>query len=160
DRRDRRQQHPPRCAVRPAVAGGLVVMTNTDPNRPEIITRTAFGGKSAVALGGNRYSIKSEALYRAANAIAIPARGLLVDSALWVTTLAVLFRLPFSLMYEGLVPYYLGLTAMLLTLVPPVMAIGMVGEALPNHRPDCWCRMAMVLGALAIATNGFWMRAL
>jgi hypothetical protein len=27
-------------------------MTNQDPNRPEIITRTAFGGKSAVALGG------------------------------------------------------------------------------------------------------------
>lgn len=134
--------------------------TNTDPNRPEIITPTAFGGRTSVALGGNRYSIKSEFLYRAANAIALPARGLVVDSALWVTTLAVLFRLPFSLMVDGLVPYYLGLTVMLLTLVPPGMAIGMVGEALPNHRPDCWARLAMVLGALAIATNGFWIRAL
>lgn len=135
-------------------------MTNQDPNRPEIITRTALGGKSAVALGGNRYSVKSETLYRAANAIAIPARGLVVDSALWVTSLAVLFRLPFSLMVDGLVPYYLGLTAMLLTLVPPMVAIAMVGEALPNHRPDCWARLAMVLGALTIATNGFWVRAL
>jgi hypothetical protein len=135
-------------------------MTNQDPNRPEIITRTAFGGKSAVALGGNRYSVKSETLYRAANAIAIPARGLVVDSALWVTSLAVLFRLPFSLMVDGLVPYYLGLAAMLLTLVPPMVAIAMVGEALPTHRTDCWARLAMVLGALAIATNGFWVRAL
>jgi hypothetical protein len=135
-------------------------MSNTDPNRPEIITRTAFGGRTAVALGGNRYSIKSEALYRAANAIAIPARGLLVDSAMWTTTLAVLFRVPFSLMVDGLVPYYMGIAVMLLTLLPPAIAIGMVGEALPEHRPDCWCRLAMVLGALAIATNGFWMRAL
>lgn len=134
--------------------------TNTDPNRPEILTRTAFGGKSAVALGGNRYSIKSEMLYRTANAIALPARGLLVDAAMWVTTLAVLFRLPFSLMIEGLIPFYLGLTLIVLTLVPPMVAIGMVGEALPNHHPDCWCRLAMVLGALAIATNGFWVRAL
>ncbi|MGG6242572.1 hypothetical protein ACQ4N7_28505 [Nodosilinea sp. AN01ver1] len=134
--------------------------SNQDPNRPEIITRTAFGGKSAVALGGNRYSVKSEAIYRAANAIALPARGLLVDSAMWVTTLAVLFRLPFSLMYDGLLPYYLGLTAMLLTLVPPVVAIAMVAESLPNHRADCWCRLVMVVGSLAIATNGFWMRAL
>ena len=135
-------------------------MTNQDPNRPEIITRAAFGGKSAVALGGNRYSVKSEAIYRAANAIAIPARGIVVDSAMWVASLAVLFRLPFSLMYSGLIPYYLGLALMLLTLVPPFVAIGMVGEALPNHRPDCWARLAMVLGALAIATNGFWVRAL
>lgn len=133
---------------------------NTDLNRPEIITRTAFGGKSAVALGGNRYSVKSEAIYRAANAIAIPARGLMVDSAMWVSTLAVLFRLPFSLMYSGLLPYYLGMALMIMTLVPPMIAIGMVGEALPNHRPDCWCRLAMVIGALAIATNGFWIRAL
>lgn len=133
---------------------------NTDPNRPEIITRTAFGGKSAVALGGNRYSVKSETLYRAANAIALPARGLVVDSAMWVTSLAVLFRLPFSLMYSGLLPYYLGLALMLLTLLPPVAAIGMVAEELPNHRTDCWARLAMVLGALAIATNGFWVRAL
>lgn len=135
-------------------------MTNPDPNRPEIITRTAFGGKSAVALGGNRYSVKSETLYRAANAVALPARGIVVDAALWVASLAVLFRLPFSLMVDGLVPYYLGLALMLLTLVPPMVAIGMVGEALPNHRPDCWARLAMVLGALAIATNGFWVRAL
>lgn len=135
-------------------------MTNTDPNLPEIITRTAFGGKSTVALGGNRYSVKSETLYRAANAIALPARGLVVDSALWVASLAVLFRLPFSLMYGGLLPYYLGLALMLLTLVPPMVAIGMVAEALPNHRADCWARLAMVLGAVAIATNGFWMRAL
>ena len=149
----------------PAVSQNLYYLdpmtnTNTDPNRPEILTRTAFGGKSAVALGGNRYSIKSETLYRAANAIALPARGLLVDSALWVTSLAVLFRLPLSLMVDGLVPYYLGITIMLLTIVPPGIAIGMVGEALPEHRPDCWCRLAMVLGALAIATNGFWIRAL
>lgn len=135
-------------------------MTNPDPNRPEIITRTAFGGKSAVALGGNRYSVKSETLYRAANAVALPARGIVVDAALWVASLAVLFRLPFSLMVDGLLPYYLGLALMLLTLVPPMVAIGMVGEALPNHRPDCWARLAMVLGALAIATNGFWVRAL
>ena len=135
-------------------------MTNQDPNRPEIITRTAFGGKSAVALGGNRYSVKSEAVYRAANAIALPARGIVVDSALWVASLAVLFRLPFSLMYSGLIPYYLGLTVMLLTLVPPMVAIGMVGETLPDHRADCWARLAMVLAALAIATNGFWVRAL
>jgi hypothetical protein len=57
-------------------------------------------------------------------------------------------------------PYYLGLALMLLTLVPPMVAIAMVGEALPNHRPDCWARLAMVIGALAIATNGFWVRAL
>jgi len=135
-------------------------MTNQDPNRPEIITRTAFGGKSAVALGGNRYSVKSETLYRAANAIALPARGIVVDAALWVASLAVLFRVPFSLMVDGLMPYYLGLALMLLTLVPPMVAIAMVGEALPNHRPDCWARLAMVIGALAIATNGFWVRAL
>ncbi|HZG40478.1 MAG TPA: hypothetical protein VEZ50_17510 [Nodosilinea sp.] len=135
-------------------------MTNQDPNRPEIITRTAFGGKSAVALGSNRYSVKSETLYRAANAIALPARGIVVDAALWVASLAVLFRVPFSLMVDGLMPYYLGLALMLLTLVPPMVAIAMVGEALPNHRPDCWARLAMVIGALAIATNGFWVRAL
>lgn len=135
-------------------------MANTDPNKPEIITRTAFGGRSAVSLGGNRYSIKSESLYKAANAIALPARGLVVDSALWVSSLAVLFRLPFSLMASGLIPYYLGLCLMLLTLGPPLVAIGMVGEAMPNHRADCWCRLAMVLGALAIATNGFWVRGL
>lgn len=133
-------------------------MTNQDPNRPEIITRTAFGGKSAVALGGNRYSVKSEALYRAANAIALPARGLVVDAALWVASLAVLFRLPFSLMYSGLIPYYLGLTIMLLVLVPPMAAMGIVADALPNHRADCWVRLAMVIGALLIATNGFWLR--
>lgn len=134
--------------------------TNTDPNRPEIITRTAFGGRTSVALGGNRYSIKSEMLYRTANVVAIPARGLLIDSAMWTTTLAVLFRIPFSLMVDGLVPYYLGLLIILLAMVPPAVAIAMVGEALPNHRLDCWCRLAMVLGALAIATNGFWIRAL
>lgn len=135
-------------------------MANTDPNKPEIITRTTLGGRSAVSLGGNRYSIKSEALYRAANAIALPARGLVVDSALWVTSLAVLFRLPFSLLIEGLVPLYLGLAIMLLTLLPPMVAIGLVAEALPDHRGDCWARLIMVVGALLIATNGFWMRAL
>ncbi|MEA5448524.1 hypothetical protein VB780_08105 [Leptolyngbya sp. CCNP1308] len=135
-------------------------MTNQDPNRPEIITRNAWGGRSAVALGGNRYSTKSEALFRAANLIAIPARGLVVDAALWVASIAVLFRLPFSLMYSGLIPYYLGLAIMVLTLVPPMAAIGMVGEALPNHRPDCWARVAMLLAGVAIATNGFWVRAL
>lgn len=135
-------------------------MTNTDPNRPEIITRTPFGGKSAVALGGNRYSVKSEAIYRAANAIALPARGIVVDSALWVSSIAVLLRLPFSLMYSGFVPYYLGLAVMLLTLIPPMAAIGMVAEALPNHQPDCWARVLMLLAGVAIATNGFWVRAL
>lgn len=138
----------------------MVTMANTDPNKPEIITRTAFGGKSSVSLGGNRYSIKTETLYRAANAIALPARGLVVDSAFWVSSLAVLFRLPFSLMYSGYVPYYLGLALMLLALVPPLAAIGMVGEAMPSHRADCWVRLSLVLGALAIATNGFWVRAL
>jgi len=135
-------------------------MANQDPNRPEIITRTAFGGKSAVALGGNRYSVKSEALYRAANAIALPARGLVVDAGLWVGSFAVAFRLPFSLLYSGLIPYYLGLTIMLLVLVPPVAALGMVADALPDHRADCWARLAMVVGALLIATNGFWIRSL
>lgn len=133
-------------------------MTNQDPNRPEIITRTAFGGKSAVALGGNRYSVKSESLYRAANAIALPARGLVVDAGLWVSAFGVLFRLPFSLMQSGLLPYYLGLAIMLLVLVPPVAAAGMVADALPDHRPDAWARLAMVVGALLIATNGFWIR--
>lgn len=133
-------------------------MSNQDPNRPEIITRTAFGGKSAVALGGNRYSVKSEALYRAANALALPARGLVVDTGLWVSALAFMFRLPFSLIHSGLLPYYLGLAIMLLVLVPPVAAMGIVADALPDHRPDCWARLAMVIGALLIATNGFWIR--
>lgn len=39
---------------------------------------------------------------------------------------AVLFRAPFSLIVAGLVPYYLGLTVMLLTLAPPAVAIGQV----------------------------------
>ena len=133
-------------------------MANQDPNRPEIITRTAFGGKSAVALGGNRYSVKSEALYRTANALALPARGLVVDTGLWVSALALMFRLPFSLIHSGLLPYYLGLAIMLLVLVPPVAAMGIVADALPDHRPDCWARLAMVIGALLIATNGFWLR--
>lgn len=135
-------------------------MSNQDPNRPEIITRTAFGGRSSVALGGNRYSTKSESLYRCANAIALPARGLVVDAGLWVSAFAVGFRLPFSLMLDGLVPYYLGLAIMLLLLIPPVYALGMVSEALPDHRADCWARLAMIIGALAIATNGFWLRGL
>ena len=133
-------------------------MSNQDPNRPEIITRTAFGGRSSVALGGNRYSVKSESLYRTANALALPARGLVVDAAMWVASFAVMFRIPFSLMYSGLLPYYLGLAIMLLVLVPPVAAMGMVADALPDHRADCWARLAMVIGALLIATNGFWIR--
>jgi hypothetical protein len=133
-------------------------MANTDPNRPEIITRTAFGGKSAVALGGNRYSTKSESLYRWANAIALPARGIVTDAGLWVSAFAVGFRVPFSLMAAGLVPYYLGLSIMLLLLIPPVCALGMVAEALPDHRGDCWARLAMIVAALAISTNGFWLR--
>ena len=133
-------------------------MANQDPNRPEIITRTTFGGRSAVALGGNRYSTKSESLYRWANAIALPARGLVVDAGLWVSAFAVGFRVPFSLLVADLVPYYLGLTLALLVLIPPVCALGIVAEALPDHRADCWARLAMVIGALAIATNGFWLR--
>lgn len=135
-------------------------MANTDPNKPEIITRTAFGGRSAVALGGNRYSTKSESLYRWANAIALPARGLVVDAGLWVSAFALGFRLPFSLMAAQLVPYYMGLLIMLLLLIPPVVALGMVAEQLPDHRGDCWARMAMIIGALALATNGFWLRGL
>lgn len=133
-------------------------MANTDPNRPEIITRTAFGGKSAVALGGNRYSTKSESLYRWANAVALPARGIVTDAGLWVSGFALGFRVPFSLMSDGLLPYYLGLTIMLLVLIPPVVALGTVSEQLPDHRVDCWARMAMIIGGLAIATNGFWLR--
>lgn len=132
----------------------------TDPNRPEILTPDALGGRQATALAGNRYSVKAEFLYRAANAIALPARGLIVDAALWVVSLAVLFRLPFSLMVSGVMPYYLGLTLMVMTLTPPLGAIALVGEALPSHRPDCWARLALVVGALAIATNLFWIRAL
>jgi len=71
-------------------------------------------------------------LNQAANAIALPARGLVVDAGLWVGAFAVAFRLPFSLMYSGLIPYYLGLTIMLLVLVPPVAALGMVADALPE----------------------------
>lgn len=133
-------------------------MDNQDPNRPEIITRNAWGGRSAVALGGNRYSTKSEALFRAANLIAIPARGLVVDAALWVSAFAVAFRLPFSLMFDGLIPPYLGLAVMALLLVPPVMALAHVADALPNHRADCWARLGLILIALAIATNGLWLR--
>jgi|GEM_PF-6064211 hypothetical protein len=133
-------------------------MANTDPNRPEIITRTAFGGRSSVALGGNRYSTKSESLYRWANAIALPARGLVVDAGLWVAGFAVGFRLPFSLLIAEALPYYMGLLIMLLVLIPPVIALGMVAEALPDHRGDCWARLAMIVGALALATNGFWLR--
>jgi hypothetical protein len=133
-------------------------MANTDPNRPEIITRTAFGGRSSVALGGNRYSTKSESLYRWANAIALPARGLVVDAGLWVSGFAVGFRLPFSLMTAGLLPYYMGLAIMLLVLIPPVCALGMVAESLPDHRGDCWARLGLILIALTIATNGFWLR--
>jgi hypothetical protein len=47
---------------------------------------------------------------------------------------------------------------MLLVLIPPVIALGMVAEALPDHRGDCWARLAMIVGALALATNGFWLR--
>jgi hypothetical protein len=133
-------------------------MAYTDPNRPEIITRTAFGGRSSVALGGNRYSTKSESLFKLANAIALPARGFVVDAGLWVSGFAILFRLPFSAYIAGLMPAYLCLAIALLVLVPPVCAIGKVAREMPDHSSDCWARFGMVLVALLIATNGFWIR--
>ena len=133
-------------------------MSNTDPNKPEIITRTAFGGRSAVALGGNRYSIKSEALYKAANAIALPARGGVIDGAMWVSFYAVVFRLPLTLYIEHLLPPYLAITLVLLVLMPTCTCLSQVAMALPDHRSDCWARLGMVVGALLIATNAFWLR--
>jgi hypothetical protein len=133
-------------------------MANTDPNKPEIITRTAFGGRSAVALGGNRYSIKSEALYKAANAIALPARGGVIDGAMWVSCYAVVFRLPLTLFVERWLPGYLAIALVLLVLLPTLTCLSQVAIALPDHRPDCWARLAMVVGALVLATNAFWLR--
>jgi hypothetical protein len=75
-----------------------------------------------------------------------------------VAGFAVGFRLPFSLLIAEALPYYMGLLIMLLVLIPPVIALGMVAEALPDHRGDCWARLAMIVGALALATNGFWLR--
>lgn len=133
-------------------------MANTDPNRPEIITRTAFGGRSAVALGGNRYSIKSEALYKAANAVALPARGLPIDAALWVAWYALVFRLPFSLLLSGLLAPYMAVALVLLVLLPTLTWLSQVAHALPDHRGDCWARLVLVLVGLLVATNGFWAR--
>lgn len=133
-------------------------MANTDSNRPEIITRTAFGGKSAVALGGNRYSIKSEALYKSANAVALPARGLAVDVALWVSFYALAFRLPWSLALVGWLPPYMALVLVLLVLLPTLTALGQVATALPDHTKDAWARLFLVLCGLLVATNGFWAR--
>lgn len=131
---------------------------NQDPNKPEIITRTAFGGKSAVALGGNRYSIKSETLYKTANAVALPARGAAIDAALWVSGYALLFRLPFSLVIAGWVPLYLALVGVLLVMLPTLTCLSQVAIALPDHRRDAWARLFMVIGGLLLASNGFWAR--
>ncbi len=131
---------------------------NQDPNKPEIITRTAFGGKSAVALGGNRYSIKSEALYKTANAVAIPARGVAIDVALWVSAYALLFRMPWSLVLVGILPPYLGLVLVLLVLLPTLTLVSQVATALPDHRKDAWARLFLVMCGLLVATNGFWAR--
>ncbi len=131
-------------------------MSNLDENKPEIITRTAWGGKNSVSLGGNRYSIKSESLFRAANFVALPSRGLVVDAAFWIASAATALRLAFSLMASGLVPHYLGLVVLALILLPPMGAIGMVADALPNHRPDCWARVLMLTVAVLIASNFFW----
>lgn len=133
-------------------------MANTDPNKPEIITRTAFGGRSAVALGGNRYSIKSEALYKAANAIALPSRGGVIDGAMWVSCYALVFRLPMSLFIERWLPPYMAVVLVLLVLLPTLTWLTTIANALPDHQPDCWTRLGMVVGALVVATNGFWMR--
>jgi len=133
-------------------------MANTDPNKPEIITRTAFGGRSAVSLGGNRYSIKSEALYKAANAIALPARGGVIDGAMWVSCYALLFRLPISLLIDGWMPPYMAIVLVMLVLMPTCTCLSQVALALPDHRPDCWARLGMVVGALVLATNAFWLR--
>ncbi len=134
--------------------------SNPDPNKSEIITRTAFGGKSSVALGGNRYSVKSEALFRSANFVAIPARGLVTDAALWVSFFAVLFRIPFSLLLAGMIPPYMAVILAVGIFLPAFGAVCGVFVQLPDHRIDCAGRVAMMLIALAIATNGLWMRAL
>lgn len=135
-------------------------MQSNDPNRPEIITRTAFGGKSAVALGGNRYSTKSEALYRAANMVAIPARGLVVDAALWVGIFAVLFRVPFSLLLAEMIPPYMAVILAVGVFLPAFGGVCGVFVQLPDHRIDCAGRVAMMLIGLAVATNGLWIRGL
>lgn len=133
-------------------------MANTDPNRPEIITRTAFGGRSTVALGGNRYSIKGESLFKAANAVALPARGGVIDAACWVSCYALVFRLPLSLYADGWLPPYMAIALVVLVLVPSSGWLATIAKALPDHQPDCWARFAMVVGALLVATNFFWMR--
>jgi hypothetical protein len=134
-------------------------MANPDPNKPEIITRTAFGGRSAVALGGNRYSTQSETLFKAANFIAIPSRGFWIDGAMWVSFFAVLFRVPFSLLQSSVMPLYLALVLGSGIVFPSFGWLLAVAAALPDHRPDCAARVAMILVGLAIATNGFWLRA-
>jgi hypothetical protein len=133
-------------------------MANQDPNKPEIITRTAFGGRSAVALGGNRYSTQSETLFKAANFIAIPSRGFWIDGAMWVSFFAVLFRVPFSLLQSSVVPLYLALILVSGIFVPSFGWLLTVAKVLPDHRPDCVARLAMIVVGLAIATNGFWLR--
>jgi hypothetical protein len=133
-------------------------MVNQDANKPEIMVPAPLGGKSSVSLGGNRYSIKSESLYKAANAIAIPARGGLVDGAMWVSAYAVVFRLPFSLLIQGWLPPYMAIALVMLVLLPTCTWLSQVAHALPDHRSDCWARLVMILIALLIATNGFWLR--
>ena len=134
-------------------------MSNQDPNRPEIITRTAFGGKSAVALGGNRYSTKSETLFKAANFVALPARGLVVDTAIWLAGAATVLRIPFSLAISGALPPYMAIAIAALLLAVPLTAISSVAKEMPSHAPDCWVRVALLVAAVAIASNGFWVRA-
>lgn len=127
-------------------------MAKTDNNAPKIQIGDRLGGFKQISLDSNRPSIADESLFRFANAIATPSRGLFSDALLWPLAVGVPTRLIYSAISFGIVAPAAGFGIIAFFLIPLILVVCYTASQLPDtHGMFCLYRLLQIALGLALA---------
>jgi len=127
-------------------------MAKTDSNAPTIQIGDRLGGFKQISLDSNRPSIADESLFRCANAVALPSRGMFSDALLWPLAVGVPCRLIYAAIGFGLLSPVAGFGLIAFFLVPLIIVVCYTATQLPDsHGAFSLYRLVQIALGLALA---------
>ena len=128
------------------------MMADPKKGAPKVTAPDAFGGVQQLSLDSHRPLIQSESLFRFANMIAIPSRGVWGDSLMWPLVSAVVVRTVLHAVSFGIVAPAAALAFLFVVFAPLVIIICYTGTQLrTNHGMFSFYRLIQILIGFCLA---------
>lgn len=119
---------------------------------PKVTAPDAFGGIQQLTLDTNRPLIQNESLFRFANMVAIPSRGMYSEMLRWPLISATITRLIYHAVSLGIATPIAGLAFLVVVLAPLLVIIGYTGFQLNGtHGAFCFYRLVLIVSGFGLA---------